>query len=59
MIPSERPEPARSALMRKVRRRDTGPEMMVRRLLHREGYRFRLHAGDLPGRPDIVFRDAA
>ena len=56
MIPSERIEPARSALMRKVRRRDTGPEMMVRRLLHREGYRFRLHAGDLPGRPDIVFR---
>ncbi|MDE0457270.1 MAG: very short patch repair endonuclease [Chromatiales bacterium] len=56
MIPSERTEPARSALMRKVRRRNTGPEMMVRRLLHREGYRFRLHAGDLPGRPDIVFR---
>jgi len=33
-----------------------GPEVMVRRLLHRAGYRFRLHAGDLPGRPDIVFR---
>ena len=47
---------ARSALMRKVRSRDTGPEMIVRRLLHRRGYRFRLHAGDLPGRPDIVFR---
>lgn len=48
---------ARSALMRKVRRRDTGPEMIVRRILHRSGYRFRLQAGDLPGRPDIVFRN--
>ena len=56
MIPNGRTDPARSALMRKVRRRDTGPEMTVRRLLHREGYRFRLHAGDLPGCPDIVFR---
>ena len=56
MIPNDRTDLARSALMRKVRRRDTGPEMIVRRLLHHEGYRFRLHAGDLPGRPDIVFR---
>ena len=56
MISNGRTDPARSALMRRVRRRDTGPEMMVRRLLHREGYRFRLHAGELPGRPDIVFR---
>ena len=30
--------------------------MVVRRLLHRLGYRYRLHAGELPGRPDIVFR---
>ena len=56
MIPNSQGDSARSALMRKVRRSDTGPEMMVRRLLHREGYRFRLHAGDLPGRPDVVFR---
>ena len=56
MIPKDRTDSARSTLMRKVRRRDTGPEMIVRRLLHREGYRFRLQAGDLPGRPDIVFR---
>lgn len=47
---------SRSALMRRVRRRDTGPEMIVRRLLHLAGYRFRLQAADLPGRPDIVFR---
>ena len=56
MSPPDRTDAARSALMRKVRGRDTGPEVMVRRLLHRAGYRFRLHAGDLPGRPDIVFR---
>jgi DNA mismatch endonuclease (patch repair protein) len=35
--------------------RDTGPEMTVRRLLHRMGYRFRLHRRDLPGKPDLVF----
>lgn len=47
---------ARSALMRSVRVRDTGAELAVRRLLHGDGYRYRLHAGDLPGKPDIVFR---
>lgn len=40
--------------MRAVRSRDTKPEMAVRRLLHRMGYRYRLHRKDLPGRPDIV-----
>lgn len=50
------PRFARSALMRKVRGRDTKPEMIVRRILHGAGYRYRLHAGDLAGRPDIVFR---
>lgn len=44
---------ARSANMRQVRGRDTKPEIRVRRLLHRAGYRFRLHRRDLPGRPDI------
>lgn len=42
--------------MRKVRGRDTTPEMIVRRFLHGKGYRFRIHARDIPGRPDIVFR---
>lgn len=42
--------------MRAVRGRDTAAELSVRRLLHGLGYRFRLHARDLPGRPDIVFR---
>jgi DNA mismatch endonuclease Vsr len=46
----------RSALMARIRGRDTGPEMIVRRLLHGSGYRFRIHAANLPGRPDIVFR---
>jgi DNA mismatch endonuclease Vsr len=43
----------RSANMRAVRRSDTAPEMAVRRLLHRAGYRYRFHNAALPGRPDI------
>ena len=50
------PTPERSALMARIRGRDTGPEMAVRRLLYGLGYRYRLHVRDLPGRPDIVFR---
>ena len=50
------PSPERSALMARIRGQDTQPEMFVRSLLHRRGYRFRLHAKDLPSRPDIVFR---
>lgn len=46
----------RSALMARIRSKDTGPELIVRRLLHRLGFRFRLHAKELPGKPDIVFR---
>jgi DNA mismatch endonuclease (patch repair protein) len=42
--------------MARVRGRDTKPEMQVRRALHAAGFRYRLHAKDLPGRPDIVFR---
>lgn len=41
--------------MRAVRSCDTGPEMIVRRLIHRLGYRYRLHRKDLPGKPDLVF----
>jgi DNA mismatch endonuclease (patch repair protein) len=40
--------------MAKVRRTNTRPERVVRSLLHRLGYRFRLHRKDLPGTPDIV-----
>ena len=45
----------RSAVMRAVKSRDTGPEMAVRRLVHSMGYRYRLHRKDLPGKPDLVF----
>lgn len=44
----------RSKIMRAVGRKDTGPELIVRRLLHALGYRFRLHKKELPGSPDIV-----
>jgi len=45
---------ARSRLMSKIRGRHTGPERMVRKILHGMGLRFRLHGRDLPGTPDIV-----
>jgi DNA mismatch endonuclease (patch repair protein) len=45
----------RSENMRRIRSRDTSPEMKVRSLLHSLGYRYRLHRKDLPGKPDIVF----
>jgi len=41
--------------MSRIRGRDTGPERLVRSLLHGMGYRFRLQGRSLPGRPDIVF----
>ena len=46
----------RSKRMALVRGKDTRPEMLVRRLVFNLGYRYRLHARDLPGRPDLVFR---
>lgn len=45
---------ARSQLMSRVRSKDTRPELRVRRALWTEGFRYRLHVGDLPGRPDMV-----
>ena len=45
----------RSIQMAKVRSRDTKPEMFIRRLVHRMGYRYRLHKKELPGKPDLVF----
>jgi DNA mismatch endonuclease (patch repair protein) len=44
----------RRRLMQQVKGKDTLPEKTVRSLLHRMGYRFRLHRRDLPGTPDIV-----
>lgn len=48
-------EKQRSHIMSSIRGKDTRPEMMVRRICHRLGYRFRLHRRDLPGTPDLVF----
>ncbi|MFO1051885.1 MAG: very short patch repair endonuclease [Planctomycetota bacterium] len=45
----------RSRTMRAVRSSNTGPELEVRRLLHRAGFRYRLHVASLPGSPDPVF----
>src|SRR5688500_4576426 len=45
----------RSSMMAGIRGRDTKPEMLVRRLVHSMGYRYRLRRRDLPGRPDLVF----
>ena len=44
----------RSRMMANIRGRDTKPELVVRRILHRLGYRFRLHVRELPGSPDVV-----
>lgn len=45
----------RSYNMSRIRAKDTKPEMIVRSMVHRMGYRFRLHRSDLPGKPDLVF----
>jgi len=39
-----------------IRGKDTKPEMVVRRLVHSMGYRYRLHVKGLPGKPDLAFR---
>ena len=44
----------RSEIMARIRSGDTTPEILVRRMLHRAGFRFRLHRRDLPGKPDLV-----
>ncbi len=46
----------RSERMSRVRSRDTRPELRVRGLAYRLGYRYRLRAKDIPGHPDLVFR---
>ena len=44
----------RSYNMSRIRSKDTKPEMLVRKFLHENGFRYRLHVKDLPGKPDIV-----
>jgi DNA mismatch endonuclease, patch repair protein len=55
MVDSLTPE-QRSKRMALIRSKDTKPEMIVRRLVHSLGYRYRLHDRTLPGRPDLVFK---
>lgn len=45
----------RSENMRRIKSKDMKPELLVRRLVHGLGYRYRLHRKDLPGKPDLVF----
>ena len=49
-------DPKRSRMMRGNKGTGTKPEMVVRRAVHRLGYRFRLHRTDLPGKPDLMLR---
>ena len=46
----------RSANMSRIRSRDTTPEIIVRRLVHGMGFRYRLHVAKFPGKPDLVLR---
>jgi len=45
----------RSAHMAKIHSKNTKPEILLRRMLHRDGLRYRLHDPRLPGKPDLVF----
>lgn len=45
----------RSRMMSGIRGRNTKPEILIRSMLHRQGFRFRLHVRHLPGKPDMVF----
>ncbi|MDH1231568.1 very short patch repair endonuclease [Stenotrophomonas sp. GD03930] len=46
----------RQRMMSKIRGKDTGPELLVRRFLHSNGFRYSLHKKQLPGTPDLVLR---
>lgn len=54
MVDTLTPE-QRSAVMSRIRRSDTKPELIVRRMLHAIGYRFRVQMKGVPGRPDVAF----
>jgi DNA mismatch endonuclease, patch repair protein len=54
-MPEKLTQSERSRIMASVKSRDTAPEMIVRHMVHKLGYRFRLHRRDLPGTPDLVF----
>jgi DNA mismatch endonuclease (patch repair protein) len=52
---NETPNAVRSRTMRAVKGKNTKPEWIIRKLLHATGYRYRLYAKELPGKPDLVF----
>jgi len=54
-VPDTRSPEQRHRIMQSVKSKNTKPEWTVRHLLHRLGYRYRLHVRNLPGKPDIVF----
>lgn len=54
-MPDIVPPEVRSRMMAGIRGKDTRPEIMLRQGLHAAGFRYRLHAKDLPGKPDMVF----
>ena len=49
------PADKRSEIMRRITCKDTKPEIIVRRIIHSLGFRYRLHKKELPGKPDLVF----
>ena len=55
-MPADRVTPeVRSRMMAGIRGKNTKPELVIRSVLHRRGFRFRLYRRDLPGKPDLVF----
>ena len=46
----------RSRMMSGIKGKNTKPEILIRSLLHQEGFRFRIHDNNLPGQPDIVLK---
>ena len=52
----DKPSQTRSRIMSSVRQKNTTPELIVRRILHAAGFRFRLHDRRLPGTPDLVLK---
>jgi len=55
---TSRSETASKAARGASRKKDTAPELLLRRALYRRGLRYRVNVADLPGKPDIVFRSA-
>jgi len=48
-------QPSRSRVMARVKGKNTGPELLVRKMVFAAGYRYRIHVKDLPGSPDLIF----